>query len=137
LVPRIVLDTNVLVSGLLSEQGAPGQILDLVLVGELCLLYDPRILAEYRDVLARPRLGILPQLAAEVLRFLEESGQPVVARPWPYPLPDPDDEPFLAIAEAGCADGVVTGNLRHFPVASRAGVQLWSPQDFLGWIRRR
>ena len=51
---RVVLDTNVLVSGLLSEHGPPGLIVDLVFAGELALVYDARLLAEYRDVLVRP-----------------------------------------------------------------------------------
>jgi len=136
-VVRIVLDTNVLVSGLLSEQGAPGQILDLLLGSDLQLLHDPRILAEYRAVLARPEFGIAPHTAAAIVRFLEEAGEPVVAGPWPHALPDPDDEPFLAVAHAGRAAGLVTGNLRHFPASARAGVRVWSPREFLGWLSRR
>jgi putative PIN family toxin of toxin-antitoxin system len=136
-VVRIVLDTNVLVSGLLSEQGAPGQILDLLLGSNLQLLHDPRILAEYRSVLARPELGIAPRLAAEIVRFLEQTGEPVVAGPWPRALPDPDDEPFLAVAHAGLAAGLVTGNLRRFPASARAGVRVWSPREFLGWLGRQ
>ena len=54
---RIVLDTNVLVSGLLNPDGAPGRLLDLILGGRLQILYDDRILGEYSDVLARPQFG--------------------------------------------------------------------------------
>jgi uncharacterized protein len=136
-VVRIVLDTNVLVSGLLSEQGPPGQVLDLSLAGELQLLYDARILAEYRAVLARPEFGVAPRFAAEIMRLLEGTGEPVVAGPWPRSLPDPDDEPFLAVAHAGRAVGLVTGNLRHFPASCRGGVRVWSPRDFLGWFSRQ
>ena len=131
---RIVLDTNVLVSGLLSEQGAPGQILDLILAGELIVLFDPRILSEYRDVVARPELRIAPHLALEVLRLLVASGEEITAAPWRHPLPDPDDEPFLAVAHAGHAAGLVTGNLRHFPAAARGGVRVWSPRELLRWL---
>ncbi len=55
---RIVVDTNVLVSGLLNPYGSPGRILDLVLSGRIQVLYDDRILEEYQDVLARPQLAI-------------------------------------------------------------------------------
>ena len=55
---RIVLDTNVLVSGLLNPNGTPGRILDLILGRYLTLLYDDRIIGEYSDVLARPQLDI-------------------------------------------------------------------------------
>ena len=50
---RIVLDTNVLVCGMLSGAGAPGEVLQLNLQGELHLLSDARILAEYDEVLAK------------------------------------------------------------------------------------
>jgi predicted nucleic acid-binding protein len=43
---RIVLDTNVLVSGLLSPHGPPGRIFDLLLGGKLTLVFDDRLLAE-------------------------------------------------------------------------------------------
>lgn len=134
---RIVLDTNVLVSGLLSEQGPPGQLLDLILAGDLIVLHDPRILSEYRAVVARPELAIAPILAGEVLRYLHENGEPVSASPWPYALPDPDDEPFLAVAHAGHAAGLVTGNLRHFPASARGGVRLWSPRELLRWLSQQ
>ena len=54
---RIVLDTNVLVSGLLSPHRPPGEIVRLVSGGLVSLCLDARIVAEYRDVLARPRFG--------------------------------------------------------------------------------
>ena len=55
---RIVLDTNVLVAGLLSDKGPPGQIVDLIIIGEIEIACDSRILAEYRDVVERPKLRI-------------------------------------------------------------------------------
>ena len=53
---RIVLDTNVLVSGFLSPHGPPGAILRSILTGSITLCFDERILAEYRDVLMRAPL---------------------------------------------------------------------------------
>jgi putative PIN family toxin of toxin-antitoxin system len=53
--PLLVLDTNVLVSALLSPFGAPGRIWDLVLAREVRLVYDDRILVEYRRVLSREK----------------------------------------------------------------------------------
>jgi uncharacterized protein len=134
---RIVLDTNVLVSGLLSEQGPPGRILDLVLAGELVLLYDPRIDREYREVVARPQLGIPPELAFPVLQFLAQTGESVAAAPWRHALPDRDDEASLAVAHRGHAAALVTGNLRHFPPAVRDGVRVLSPREFLVWLSQQ
>ena len=47
---KVVLDTNVLVSGLLNPYGPPGRIVQLAAAGELQLCLDARILAEYREV---------------------------------------------------------------------------------------
>jgi len=65
---RVVLDTNVFVSGLLRPDGVPGQIVDYLLSGAFVVLYDDRTLGEYREVLARPRLGI-PQEDAMAVRL--------------------------------------------------------------------
>ena len=54
---RIVLDTNVLVSGMMRAGGPPGRIVDHLRSGELQIVLDDRILGEYADVLRRPELG--------------------------------------------------------------------------------
>ena len=64
----IMLDTNVLISGLLNPNGAPGRIIDLILGARLTLLFDDRILGEYEDVLARPQLNIAQDRSTGVLR---------------------------------------------------------------------
>jgi uncharacterized protein len=112
---RLVLDTNVLVSGLLTPHGPPGRILDLVLAGKVRLLVDDRILHEYRDVLLRPRFGFDPADVETLLAFLTAESEWVVAPMPSVRLPDVDDRPFAEVAIAGGADFLVTGNPRHFP----------------------
>jgi len=134
---RIVLDTNVLVSGLLSEAGPPGRIVSLIPENVFVPCFDARILEEYRDVLLRPHLGIAPARVERLLADLEEEGEAVVGRPLPHRLPDPADEPFLEVAIAAGAEFLVTGNLRDFPARLRHGVAVVSPRDFLDFLRRR
>ncbi|PWH12848.1 MAG: putative toxin-antitoxin system toxin component, PIN family [Anaerolineae bacterium] len=129
---RIVLDTNVLVSGLLNPFGAPGRVLDLILTGSLCILYDDRILFEYREVLARPRFGFEKQLIQSLMEYLIVMGEGVSASPIVIDAPDPDDLPFAEVAIRGNADALVTGNPQHFsflhhpPVFSAAEfLQFW------------
>lgn len=131
---RVVLDTNVLVSGLLSESGAPGWIVDLVFAGELDLAFDDRILAEYRDVLRRPELKLPQDQVEALLGAIERLEVRTTPPPWLHSLPDPDDEPFLAVA-GGAGALLVTGNTRHFPESSRGGVQVISPREMLDLIR--
>jgi putative PIN family toxin of toxin-antitoxin system len=128
-IERIVLDTNVLVSAFLNPTGAPAQVLTLLMAGELKLLFDERILAEYAEVLARPRFGLDPTDVADVARQLEADGERVVASPSTAQLADEDDLPFLEVALSGKADALVTGNARHFPEG--LGVVVLSPRALL------
>ena len=115
---RIVLDTNVVASGLLNPHGAPGRVLDAVLAGTHLLLLDDRIRSEYAEVLKRPRFGFAAADVAALLRGLESCGESVVAPPLAIALPDADDLPFLEVALAGHADRLVTGNPRHYAAGS-------------------
>jgi uncharacterized protein len=128
---RIVLDTNVLVSGLLAPFGPPSEILRMVSSGEITLCLDARVLSEYADVLARPRFDFDQDDVAALLDFVSHSGMTVAASPLAAALPDPDDEPFLEIALAGGAEFLVTGNGSHFPADLCQGVHVVSPAQFL------
>ena len=133
---RIVLDTNVLVSALLSPFGPPGEILRLITAGTIRVCHDARILGEYREVLLRPAFSFRPARVESLLDQIEADGVPVAAFPLSERLPDPDDEAFLAVALAGEARSLVTGNLKHYPERSRQGVRVVSPREFLESYRR-
>ena len=128
---RVVLDTNVLIAGLLSPFGPPAKVLQLLLGGKVRLCHDSRILWEYRQVMARPKFGFDSESVGRLLSVLESGGVLVTTMPWPLQLPDPSDAPFLEVAEAGSADYLITGNLRHFPRGKRRGVAVISPAEFL------
>lgn len=133
---RIVLDTNVLVSALLSRHAAPADVLRLTLEGAFVPLYDQRILAEYREVLARPAFNFDPRDTAALLRGLEWSGELVFTSPLNPDLPDPDDLPFLEVAVWGEAEALVTGNVRHFR-AARGRINVLTPRELLDAIKPR
>ena len=134
---KIVLDTNIVVSGLLQSQGNPGQVLALVLSGAIQVCHDERILAEYAEVLARPRFKFDPKRVREVLNKLEVDGLAIDATGQrDLHLPDVDDEPFLAVALAASADFLVTGNLADYPPDKRRGCVVVSPAAFMAeWQR--
>lgn len=127
---RVVLDTNVLVSALPSPQGTAAQIFPHLLSGALRTLYDARMLAEYREVVTRPHLGIEESDAARVVGRVIRTGTYVDADPIPMPLPDVDDLPFAEVAVTGRADALVTGNARHF-APLQALVRVLSPRALL------
>jgi putative PIN family toxin of toxin-antitoxin system len=129
---RIVLDTNVLVSGTLSPHGPPGRIVDLAVRGDLLLLYDDRILAEYREVLGRPKFAFSAEDVAQVLGHLERTGEAVSAAAISVRLRDEDDVPFLEVSVAGAADALVTGNAADFePLHGSHEVRVLSPRGLM------
>lgn len=130
---RAVLDTNVLVAGLLNASGPPGWIVEAVLAGEVEPVFDSSIRSEYEEVLARRELSLSPARVTLLLETLDRFGLQVTVPPWSATLPDPDDAPFLAVA-AWLDCPLVTGNLKHFPARSRRGVTVCSPREFLAML---
>ena len=126
----VVLDTNILISALLSPFGPPARVLDLALSGEIRLAYDDRVMAEYRDLLARPKFGFASEDVTDLLVFLESDGEPVTALPLSCELPDADDLPFLEVA-AHTGAILITGNMRHYPSSVRGAVNVVTPAEFL------
>jgi putative PIN family toxin of toxin-antitoxin system len=133
---RVVLDTNVLVSGLLSPYGPPAQIVRMVAFGTLILCYDARILSESREVLLRPKFSFDPDAIDAFLDQVETLGEIVIGQPLRMHLPDEDDEPFLEVALSAGADALITGNLKHFPSKARRGMLVLLPVDFLEHFRK-
>jgi len=109
---RIVLDTNIFVSALISRDDPPGQVLAEVKRGHLRLVTSTDQIAELRRVLNRPSLGrFTPAAAAEdLLGNLEQVAEVVTDLPDIDISPDPDDNRMLATAVAGQADRIVSGD---------------------------
>jgi len=128
---RLVFDTNVLVSALLTPGGTSDRALRAAAVGGSTFLYDGRILAEYRAVLSRPKFrpAITPPMIQRSISALIASGEKIAAHPADLGLPDPDDTPFLEVALTGRADALVTGNARHFQPSH--GITVVSPSGLL------
>ncbi|HBC88167.1 MAG TPA: putative toxin-antitoxin system toxin component, PIN family [Lentisphaeria bacterium] len=134
---KIVLDTNVLVSGLLTPFGTSGNIVRMLTSGKITLCLDARILLEYDEVLHRPHFGIDPQKTVIVLEHIRHTGQVYAAVPLDSNLPDIDDNPFLEIAISSGAECLITGNLKHFPKELCGNVHICSPGQFLDTFRKR
>ena len=133
---KIVLDTNVLVSGLLTPFGPSGEIVRMVSAGKLILYIDARILLEYNEVLQRPKFKFNNDHINTLISFIRHNGQFVSALPLKSSLPDPDDEPFLEVAIAGNVRSLITGNIVHYPSSHREGINILSPSEFLGYYRK-
>jgi putative PIN family toxin of toxin-antitoxin system len=138
---RVVIDTNVLVSALLTSGGLPEAVIDLAISGEVQWFASESVLTEYEEVLKRPRLAIDSDKAADAMARIRAIVSVVKPAVRVSAARDPDDKPFLECAEAAQADYLVTGNIRHFPevwketrtVTPREFIDAWTaaPDDLL------
>jgi len=129
---RIVLDTNVLVSGIINSHGPPGRIVNLLREEMVELVVDDRVISEYRMVLNRPKFRRYfdHQSVSDILNFLQQNTLYMVPVKIITGLPDPDDVPF---AELALSAGVplITGNTAHFPKTLLKSVRILTPAEFL------
>jgi len=134
---KIVLDTNVLVAGLLSPFGPCAEIVRMVSSCDLTLYFDARILTEYSEVLRRAKFRFPIDKVDALLDHIEHRGLLVASSPLFNLLPDPGDQPFLEIAVAAQAVCLVTGNLTHFPPEQYREIKVLPPSDFLKFYRKQ
>jgi len=129
---RAVIDTNVLVSAMLTPAGISAQLVEAIRTGKLQPVLSHEIFMEYVRVLNRPRFGFDN---SEVASLLEDmTSLALFVRP-PFKvagiLPDPDDERFIAAAlHAVCH--VITDNAKDFPAST--GVKILSPAEALALL---
>ena len=112
---RVVPDTNVVVSAVLTPSGPPFEIINLASKGLIQLCVSDAVFDEYREVLGRPQFAKLRELSnlqleeiLKICKFVTPSKRVKVS-------PDPDDDIFLECAEAAKAQYLITGNVRDFP----------------------
>lgn len=114
-----VIDTNVLVSSLLSRKAdaATVRVVERALEGDIVPVYSAEVMAEYREVLSRPKFRFSPETVGYLLRAVEQFGVLVEPTPTGTVLPDMKDVPFYEVAMETRDEGswLVTGNSRHFP----------------------
>jgi putative PIN family toxin of toxin-antitoxin system len=133
---RAVLDTNVLVSGLVAEQGPPRQVLDAWLEGRYTLVTSLYLVEELTHVLAYPRI-------AERLRLDEEEVEAILVAllsqaevtsgqlRLPGVTRDPKDDAVVACAKEGEADYIVSGDQDLLVLGECEGIQVVTPRQFV------
>jgi putative PIN family toxin of toxin-antitoxin system len=110
----VVIDTNILVSSFYSKETAPAQVISLVLNGDITPCFDGRLLAEYKEVLLRPKFHFTEEEVSTLISHFERKGVSVLPKPIAIELPDEKDRMLLEISEQLNAP-LITGNIRHFP----------------------
>jgi uncharacterized protein len=112
---KIVLDTNVLVSGLLNPNGTPAAILGLFINGKIRLVIDNRILTEYADVLYRKKFQFRPEWIEPLIDYIRNESEFIIANPVSKPFKDEDDKKFYEVLKTANAVCLITGNINHYP----------------------
>ena len=109
---RVVLDTNILVSALITAAGKPAAVVNAWLEGEFTLLTCAAQLDELRSTLEKPRVAqlIKPYQAGRLVNQIQRLAEDVGPLPPVERSPDPTDDFLLALSEAGHADYLVTGD---------------------------
>ena len=114
-----VIDTNVLVSSLLSKNkdSATSRIMDAVVEQNIIPLYSKEILEEYEEVLRRKKFRFSLEKIHELITIIKFLGVDVIPNPIDEILPDMDDIIFYEVVMKKRDDNayLVTGNIKHFP----------------------
>jgi len=111
---KVVLDTNIIISSVISAKGNPSAIMELVSAQVIHAYYNDEILDEYKRVLAYERLKIEPNKQAEIIEKIKEVGIFITASASTVPLPDESDRIFYDTARDAEAI-LITGNIKHYP----------------------
>ena len=123
---RVVVDTNILVSSVLSPKGNPAHIMTLISFKELQVFYSSEILDEYRRVLAYERLNIPSQAQNRAIEGISKLGVLIEPTASTMPMPDETDRIFYDTAKVS-GSILITGNIKHFP----AEPFIMTPAEFL------
>jgi putative PIN family toxin of toxin-antitoxin system len=128
---KAVIDTNILVSALLSPGGKPSQVMQMVFDGRIFPVVSKAVLEEYQGVLSRKKFGFS---AADLNAFLFFMGKDVFecvdSSGFHDNVPE-DDIIFIAAAVSGGADFIITGNIKHFPGKKYGNARVVTPAEFL------
>lgn len=113
-----VVDTNVFVSALWTknEQSATFRVAKLLQQGKFKALYNEEILAEYQEVLSRPKFNFPKEAIATIIAYVKEYGIHSDRVPYNEKMPDEDDRVFYEVALSKEDAYLITGNQKHFPV---------------------
>jgi putative PIN family toxin of toxin-antitoxin system len=132
---RLVIDTNILISALLAGTSLPAQLIVLWREGQFDLLTAADQLDELMRVTRyeKIRARLAPALAGRLINELRDMAVVVPSLPVVTVSPDPNDNYLLALAAAGSADFLVTGDKRHLLSLKRyEGTRIVTVRDFLG-----
>jgi len=129
---RLVLDTNLLVSGMLFRSSTPRQAI-VKAHNEGLLLASEATLAELREVFQRPKFDRAArlELRESLVREYERRCKVIAVHSTIRACPDPKDNKFLELAIDGRADLILTGDQDLLALQPFRGIQIVAPAEYL------
>jgi len=134
---RIVIDSNVFISALRSKRGPSFRLLTLIGEGPFDISLSVPLVLEYEAVAKRERWGNKPSWASisDIIDYMCSVGRKhKIHYLWRPRERDPKDDMVLEVAVAGQCEFIVTYNKRDFSDASKYGLKLMTPKEFLHTI---
>ncbi len=133
---RVVLDTNVIISGVITDHGAPFQVLERWRNSEFAIITSEPILKEVERVLNYPKIKRKRHLTEgnirDVMELLQKYGIVTPANITIETVPeDPTDNKFVVAAVEAGADYIVSGDRHLRDIGSYHGIRIVSPDEFL------
>ncbi|MBN1632851.1 MAG: putative toxin-antitoxin system toxin component, PIN family [Ignavibacteria bacterium] len=112
---RIVIDCNVFVHGFTNPDCVSAEILKMLLNSDFLLLYDSKILDEYKSLLKQNRFNFSKDLISSFIEFIENMGECISTKPVSAEFKDEENKKFYEVSICGKADYLLTMNKKHFP----------------------
>jgi putative PIN family toxin of toxin-antitoxin system len=136
---RALLDTNVIVSGIIKGNSPPGRILEALFEQRFVGVSSEYVLEEVTRALAYPRISQKYRVSRERAEAVTASLALLLDLVKPTGLAhrlsrDPKDDPLLACAAQGGADYLVTGDNDLLALKAFRGIRIVSPSAFLGLL---
>ena len=130
---KLVIDTNVFISSLISKKGSPRKILDIVFDNKVDFFISAKILDEYKRVLSYKKLErfIKKEDREKLLTFIEKHAYFVVPQRTFKIIKDEDDNMFLDCAVESKADYIITGNTNDFTMSEFMDIKILTPTEFI------
>lgn len=127
---RIVIDTNVLISGIFWG-GIPAEIVHSWTDGRCKVICSAEIIAEYGEILKRVNPGFEPSELDKILSFLISRSEIVQPAHWFKIVPeDPGDDKFIDCAFHGQADAIISGDKHLLQLEKFGPIRILSPSEF-------
>jgi putative PIN family toxin of toxin-antitoxin system len=133
---RVVLDTNIVVSALISPFGNEAGVLHAIESGQITPCFSSKMLDEYSSVLARRKFAFTEYEIAGLMDLLKSQGLLIDPATVSRLSQDPKDDEFIACAAAAHADYLVTGNKRHFPQHACGSTKVVSSRELIEFLSK-